>query len=56
MTYDDIYCEIKNDSRELFVAIEKQLPDFRKYAKRAKGAYGSGAAAGGAGKTDQPKP
>ncbi|MBR6115869.1 MAG: hypothetical protein IKP93_00155 [Paludibacteraceae bacterium] len=40
MTYDDIYCEIKNDSRELFVAIEKQLPDFRKYAKRAKGAYG----------------
>ena len=40
MTYEQIYREIKNDAPELFVAIEKKLPEFRKYAKRASGAYG----------------
>lgn len=40
MTYDEIYREIKNDSPELFATIEKKLPEFRKYAKRASGAYG----------------
>lgn len=40
MTYEEIYWEIKNDSPELFATIEKKLPEFRKYAKRASGAYG----------------
>lgn len=40
MTYEQIYREIKNDSPELFATIEKKLPEFRKYAKRASGAYG----------------
>ncbi len=40
MTYEQIYREIKNDAPELFVAIEKKLPEFRKYAKRASSAYG----------------
>lgn len=40
MTYEQIYREIKNDSPELFATIEKKLSEFRKYAKRASGAYG----------------
>jgi hypothetical protein len=40
MTYEEKYREIMNDSLELFPAVEKKLPEFRKYAKRASGAYG----------------
>lgn len=40
MTYEEIYREILKDSPDLFVAIEKRLPEFRKNAKRATGAYG----------------
>ena len=36
MTYEQIYQGILNDAPDLFAAITKQLPDFRKYAKRAK--------------------
>lgn len=35
MTYEEKYREIMNDSLELFPAVEKKLPEFRKYAKRA---------------------
>lgn len=40
MSYEQIYQSILKDTPDLFAAITKQLPDFRKHAKRAKGAYG----------------
>ena len=35
MTYEEMYREICNDSRDLYNAIVDKLSDFRKYAKRA---------------------
>lgn len=40
MSYEEVYNEILKDSPDLFATIAKQLPDYQKHAKRAKGAYG----------------